>query len=197
MKFTASTFAFFGLGISLGNAVALPSTDRSLVLRAADGPLPFELQGVEGWTEEGDDGPVVQARAARPKYHFKNFPKKGGKCASRTYSGANVKDAGTEAGKLADRGKQLGRGKYPHTFNNDEDIKFSEQCKGKDLDEFPILKDHNVFTGAEKNPDVAPGTDRVVVAVSNRDKKGNVDVTYCGMMTHEGAPVRNGFVACS
>ena len=75
-------------------------------------------------------------------------------------------------------------------------IKFGAQCKGQTLYEFPILTNKKVFTGAEKTPAIAPGTDRVVVTVSKRDKKGNVAVTYCGLMTHTGAAQRNGFVAC-
>ncbi|KAK8069259.1 hypothetical protein PG994_005875 [Apiospora phragmitis] len=190
MKFTTSTLVTFAIAITLGNAAALPPADDALVLRAADGALPLELQGVEEWTRGGDDDDdddddALQEREVRPKYHFKNFPKSGGKCAARAYSGGNVKDAGAEAGKLADRNKQLGSGKYPHGYGNREEIKFSDKCKGKTLEES--------YTGTP--PD--PGADRVVVTVSNRDKKGNVDVTYCGMMTHEGAPVRNGFVVCS
>ncbi|KAK7917512.1 hypothetical protein PG985_011120 [Apiospora marii] len=194
-----STLAILALGISLGNAIALPSEDGSLILRARDddGPLPWELEGVEDWTEEGDADAPFEGRAVRHKYHFQNFPRKSGKCATHSYSGANVKDAGVDAGKLADRGKTLGTGKYPHVYNNREKVKFSAKCKGKTLDEFPILADHKLFTGRENNPAVAPGPDRVVVAVSKPDKKGSVNVVYCGLMTHTGAPVRNGFVACS
>lgn len=216
MKFT-STLVTLALGITLGNAAALPSSGNNLAVRGEDAPLPFEVEGVQEWSEEGEEDDSVEARdvnddveewteegeedgvetrAVKPKYNFKNFPKNGGRCAARQYSGGNVKDAGSEAGKLADRGKAIGTGKYPHQYNNRENVQFAAVCKGKTLEEFPILSNHKVFTGSENNPAVAPGADRVVVTVSKRDKKGNVDVTYCGMMTHEGAPVRNGFVAC-
>lgn len=190
MKFT-STLITLALGISLGNAVALPTEDV-LVVRD-DEALPFELEGVEAFDVEGDEEDELATRAVRPIYHFNNFPSKGGKCAKRQYSGGNVKDVGTDAGKLADRGKQIGTGKYPHQYNNRENIKFSAKCKGKTLQEFPILESHKVYIGTE----ATPGPDRVVVTVSKRDKKGNVDVTYCGLMTHEGAKNKNGFVACT
>ncbi|KAL7622383.1 hypothetical protein AAE478_007887 [Parahypoxylon ruwenzoriense] len=184
MKFF-STILTTALLFSLGNGLVVPAEDAAEV----------DIRDLEEAFEVRDIDQLLEGRAVKPKFTFKNFPKSA-TCARQTYSAGNVKDAGNQAGRLEARGKQLGKNKYPHVFNNrGREIKnFDAKCKGP-LYEFPILQNKKVYLGT--NPD-DPGPDRVVVNVSAKDKKtGKVTVTFCGLMTHTGARNRSSFVQCS
>jgi len=75
-------------------------------------------------------------------------------------------------------------GGTPHKFGNNKKLKFSDHCKGKTLYEFPLLHGDNIYKGGD------PGADRVVFFVHVKDpfKDGTKAATYCGVMTHTGAP---------
>jgi len=73
---------------------------------------------------------------------------------------------------------------FPHIFGNNKKLPFAENCKGKKLYEFPLLPGGNVFGGGD------PGADRVVFFIhsDNPDTTPTDDGSYCGVMTHDGAP---------
>lgn len=77
-------------------------------------------------------------------------------------------------------------GGYPHIFGNNKKLKFDDKCKGKKLWEFPLLHGDKIYGGGD------PGADRVVfyIHTDNPDTKPTKDGTYCGVMTHDGAPPR-------
>lgn len=88
--------------------------------------------------------------------------------------------------------------KYPHQFNNGEDLNLSSKCKAGDPDmqEYP-LKQGTYYNGGNQNKKQGP--DRVVYL----HKQGETDpvenlpqATFCGVMTHTGAS-DNDFVLCS
>ncbi|GIJ84577.1 hypothetical protein Asppvi_003424 [Aspergillus pseudoviridinutans] len=75
-------------------------------------------------------------------------------------------------------------GGYPHTFGNNRKLDFAKECKGKTLYEFPLLHGDSIYGGGD------PGADRVVFFIhsSNPDTNPTQDGSYCGVMTHDGAP---------
>ncbi|KAK0194510.1 Ribonuclease/ribotoxin, partial [Armillaria mellea] len=97
-------------------------------------------------------------------------------CGTNTYSRTDIQAAIKDG--HAHINKQMGKRKYPHTYENIEELNMGS-C-AKPYYEFPILKTHNIYNGGE------PDTDRVVF-----DSDGN----YCAVMTHTGAP-RDKFVLC-
>ncbi|KAF2680938.1 Ribonuclease/ribotoxin [Lentithecium fluviatile CBS 122367] len=82
-------------------------------------------------------------------------------------------------------------GGYPHIFGNNRKLPFSEACNGKTLYEFPLLHGDSIYGGGD------PGADRVVfyIYTDNPDTNPTDDGAYCGVMTHDGAPV-NEFALC-
>ncbi|KAL2163568.1 hypothetical protein VTH06DRAFT_5626 [Thermothelomyces fergusii] len=103
-------------------------------------------------------------------------------CGSNTYTKKEVDDAVAEACRLYAAGTQLGTNKYPHGFNNFENLAFPIP---KPFQEFPILASGAVYSGGN------PGPDRVVISPNYQGS-----CVYVGAMTHTGAPTRNGFVKC-
>ncbi|KAG4219858.1 hypothetical protein PC116_g31663 [Phytophthora cactorum] len=181
------SFLTAALFFSLGQSLVVPVEDVTEISNIEDS---IDLSELEGILEDRS----LEDRAVRPKFTYHGFPRSA-TCAKHTYSKAQVHDAGEQAGKLQTRNKKLGKGKYPHVYHNrGREIKnFEKKCRGP-LYEFPILQNKKVYFGT--NPD-DPGTDRVVVNVSKKNKKtGKVDVTFCGLMTHTGAKNGGAFVQC-
>lgn len=58
-------------------------------------------------------------------------------CGSTEYSARQVEEAVTEGCRLYAEDKTVGSNKYPHTFNNREDLTFSAEGP---YQEFPIVK---------------------------------------------------------
>lgn len=136
-------------------------------------------------------------------------------CGSTEYSAKQVEQAVTEGCRLHANDQTVGSNKYPHTFNNREDLTFSAEGP---YQEFPIVKSGKFgkrATGRKKggsgnnskseNPPrlvllpgtetfsrskESPGADRVVF---NPDLDG--DCVFVGAMTHTGAE-GNSFVEC-
>ncbi|KAI1461178.1 Ribonuclease/ribotoxin [Annulohypoxylon moriforme] len=179
---SVTTLLTAALLFSVGNGLTIPSEN------------PVEVRGLEESIDIREIDAILGERAVSPKYTYANFPKSA-TCGKQTYNAGDVKDAGDAGGRLESRGKALGKNKYPHQyFNRGNEIKnFDSKCKGP-LYEFPILQNKKTYVG---NPD-DPGTDRVVINVSAKDKKtGNVVITFCGLMTHTGAKTRSAFAQCS
>ncbi|KAI1655410.1 Ribonuclease/ribotoxin [Daldinia decipiens] len=178
------TFLTTALFLSLGTSLVVPVED---IVEITDLENSIDIREIEGILEDRS----LEDRAVRPKFTLKGFPRSA-TCAQAKYSTAHMHDAGEQAGKLKTRNKAIGTGKYPHVFHNrgQEIRNFESKCKGS-LYEFPILQNKKVYTGND------PGTDRVVVNVSAKNKKtGKVDITFCGLMTHTGAANRGAFVEC-
>lgn len=76
--------------------------------------------------------------------------------------------------------------KYPHQFDNREMITFYD-CPGKvaPFREFPIRRDGTLFTAGKKQK-----KDRIVY------KHTANGYEFCGVMTHQGAPTKSGFLEC-
>ncbi|KAF9787329.1 ribonuclease T1 [Thelephora terrestris] len=99
-------------------------------------------------------------------------------CAGTIYSNAAISQAVQQS-----RGRTFGRRKYPHRFNNRENLSSSVAgCTAGTLEEFPILSG-KLFNGS---PDY-PGPDRVIFSSS---------AASCGCITHSGAS-GNGFNLCT
>ncbi|KAK4495352.1 hypothetical protein PRZ48_013683 [Zasmidium cellare] len=110
-------------------------------------------------------------------------------CGSTSYSQLAVQQSYGEGADHTMKGTTVsssGGSQYPHVFNNREKLSFPA-CSGLTLYEFPLKPENQVFTNG-----AAAGADRVVYATT-----GPNQFTYCGAMTHTGAPTRNGFVLCS
>ncbi|KAK2592596.1 hypothetical protein QQS21_009703 [Conoideocrella luteorostrata] len=92
--------------------------------------------------------------------------------------------------------EQRGARNYPHSFGNRKNTPLDSKCKQGDpnMMEFPI-----VASGPYNGGD--PDADRVVYLHSPGDVdpvEGHPQSTYCGIMSHTGAPPipRNGFGGC-
>ncbi|KAF2171460.1 hypothetical protein M409DRAFT_50896 [Zasmidium cellare ATCC 36951] len=110
-------------------------------------------------------------------------------CGSTSYSQLAVQQsygAGADHTMKRTVVRSGGGSNYPHVFNNKEQLSFPA-CSGLTLYEFPLEPENQVFTTGD-----AAGADRVVYATT-----GPNQFTYCGAMTHTGAPTRSGFVLCS
>ena len=83
-----------------------------------------------------------------------------------------------------------GKGKYPHVYNNYENIAFND-CVGLTLYEYPVLRGGgNPWVPAGKKTQLPEGQpDRVIFSPSGTDS-----ATYCGMITHPGAG--GNFIPC-
>ncbi|KAK3990913.1 Ribonuclease/ribotoxin [Cladorrhinum sp. PSN332] len=103
-------------------------------------------------------------------------------CGSKTYTKQQVDDATAEGCRLFASNQQIGNNKYPHRFNNFENLVFATSGP---YQEFPIVSNGNYSGGS-------PGADRIVF---NPNYQGGC--VYVGSMTHTGAATNNGFVTCS
>ncbi|KAG9125326.1 hypothetical protein FRC07_008087 [Ceratobasidium sp. 392] len=104
-------------------------------------------------------------------------------CNEISFTADQIAAAASEAVDHIARGTDVGNNNYPHVFNNRERLTFNEGCKSPFF-EFPLFTS-KVYTGG------SPGPDRVVVGSVN-----GTDAAFCGVMTHTGAPQRNGFILC-
>ncbi|KEY68189.1 hypothetical protein S7711_11352 [Stachybotrys chartarum IBT 7711] len=83
---------------------------------------------------------------------------------------------------------------YPHPYGNSEAFRLESECIGRQLWEYPI-RPSRLFSESDVMAEVL---DRVFFAIRGENPATNTagDGTYCGVMTHEGSMVRNGFVLC-
>lgn len=156
--------------------------------------LLFSSTLIDALPTEVESSVGVEARAPKVSYQYIAFPpaKKPVKCAARELKNGDMRDAAEKAAKLINANATVGKNKYPHQYNNNEQLKFNDNCDGKKLQEFPIFPNKIYDDGS-------PEADRIVVAAEQKmDKKGDVkwEITYCGLMTHEGVPVAGGFRLC-
>ncbi|KAH9883823.1 Ribonuclease/ribotoxin [Xylariomycetidae sp. FL2044] len=91
------------------------------------------------------------------------------------YTTNQVKQAYIEGAKLAAAGKALGDKKYPHIFNNNEELPFP--C-GRNKMEFVIMPDGHVYNGEE----ATQLPDRVIFEY--KKSSSEMQVSYCGVMRH-------------
>ncbi|CUA72119.1 hypothetical protein RSOLAG22IIIB_10105 [Rhizoctonia solani] len=103
------------------------------------------------------------------------------------YSKAAVEAAAQRAADHLFAGTTVGTGNYPHKFNNKEAFVYPN-CSPPYY-EFPIMASGQIFAGKNNK---YPDADRVVIG----NRAGN-SANLCGVMTHNGAPVKNGFLPCA
>ncbi|KAK5657400.1 hypothetical protein OQA88_2970 [Cercophora sp. LCS_1] len=83
-------------------------------------------------------------------------------------------------------------GGFPKRFyNRPDNLNFGSKCRNKDLWEFPIMHNREIYGGGPAGPD------RVVfwIYTDNPDTKPTVNGMYCGVMTHDGMD-NNRFQLC-
>lgn len=92
-----------------------------------------------------------------------------------------------------------GKNKYPHSFDHDDSkghkLQFPAYClEDKDRMEFPLVL-KGPYDGGRNN--AKQGDERVVYFYEDGevDNNGHAKATYCGIMTHVGAPT-GGFRMC-
>ncbi|KAK4162428.1 Ribonuclease/ribotoxin [Cladorrhinum sp. PSN259] len=102
-------------------------------------------------------------------------------CGSKSYTKQQVDEAVAEGCRLYAAGQQLGNSKYPHKYNNFENLVFAASGP---YQEFPIVSG-GAYSGG------SPGADRVVFSPSYQGS-----CVYVGAMTHTGAS-GNSFLSCS
>ena len=73
------------------------------------------------------------------------IPRGGVRCQATPFSKQQIQKAVQKGAQLHKQGKQVGKNKYPHRFNNREGFDFD--VEGPYL-EFPILKSDEVFDGS-------------------------------------------------
>lgn len=108
---------------------------------------------------------------------------------ARTFTAANITENFHEAGALSQKKatiKGKGGSPYPHSFGNKEKLHFPLCPSGAYL-EFPIFPDGHEFSKKDK-----PEADRLVY----EEKSAGV-YKFCGLMTHDGAKEKNGFIECT
>ena len=98
-------------------------------------------------------------------------------CGRKCYSRSAANDAKEAGYNYHQQGETVGRGNYPHKYNNYEDIDFPVPPT---YYEFPILSSGKTYSGG------SPGADRVIF---------NEEDELAGLITHSGAD-GNGFEAC-
>ncbi|KAL4266654.1 Guanine-specific ribonuclease N1-like protein [Pleurotus pulmonarius] len=112
--------------------------------------------------------------------------KQGSKTIGNSYNATQSTAAVNEAKRLDAANQQVGfkvKNPYPHYFGNGEGLAFTGTgCAKPNLREFPIL-----VSSLYSNSSKTQGADRVVYT-----KTG----TFCGCMTHTGAPSASSFVLC-
>lgn len=101
---------------------------------------------------------------------------------------------------LQEIGETRGKAKYPHSFDHDDSkghkLNFPSYCpEDKDRMEFPLVK-QGPYDGGKSN--TKQGDERVVYFYEDGevDNNGHAKATYCGIMTHVGAP-KGGFLMCT
>ncbi|KAF7131349.1 hypothetical protein CNMCM5793_004463 [Aspergillus hiratsukae] len=104
-------------------------------------------------------------------------------CPGYRYSRAQV-EAAIQRGIITTPTTEPQPGGYPHKFGNNRRLPFAPECQGKTLYEFPLLHGDTIYGGGN------PGADRVVffIYTDNPDTNPTQDGSYCGVMTHDGAP---------
>ena len=83
-------------------------------------------------------GPNLEARA---------IPGAGVRCKATPFNKQQIRKAVNKGVQLRNQGKQVGKNKYPHRFNNREGFEFPVEGP---YQEFPILQDGEIYDGTSK-----------------------------------------------